>query len=46
MIPTVQMIEDYYRGVPPVAGGVYDQAAFFVNVARYWKREEMLVDAD
>ncbi|HIJ70651.1 MAG TPA: hypothetical protein HPP87_04720 [Planctomycetes bacterium] len=34
------MAELFYKGLPPVAGGVYDQAAVFVHAARFVRAEQ------
>jgi len=37
------LVELFHAGLPPVAGGVLDQSAWFVEVARTVKREDAKV---
>jgi len=34
------MAELFYKGLPPIAGGVLDQAAVFVQAARFVRAEQ------
>jgi hypothetical protein len=36
---TIPLINFFYKGLPPVAGGVLDQTTKFVNAARYFQNE-------
>jgi len=36
----LEMAQMYAKGLPPVAGGVYDQTKVFVEAARYVWREQ------
>lgn len=40
------LAELFYEGLPPVAGGVLDQSAWFVNAARFLRNEEMRTKAE
>lgn len=43
---TVPMIDLFHKGLPPVAGGVLDQAAWFLEAARYLDAEEAALKAE
>ena len=36
----IEMAELFYKGLPPVVGGVLDQAATFVHAARFVRAEQ------
>ena len=38
----VEMIDLFWQGMPPIAGGVLDQSAWFVQAARKLKTEDSL----
>ncbi len=39
-VATVEMIDLFQKGLPPIAGGVLEQSASFVNAVKYFTREE------
>lgn len=46
LIPAVNMIELFEKGLPPIAGGVLDQSAWFIECVRTFQSEEASVKAD
>lgn len=40
---TIDLIEEYQKGMQPVAGGVLDQSAYFIEAVKFLRREEALV---
>ena len=36
----VSLADLFERGLPPVAGGTLDQAAWFVEAAEFWRSEQ------
>jgi hypothetical protein len=46
MIDTIELIDLFHNGLPPIAGGVVDQSAWFVAAARTLKQEEMRAKAE
>jgi hypothetical protein len=40
------MTELFGKGLPPVAGGVLDQSAWFINASRFLESEEAAIKAE
>ena len=40
MAPTIDLIDMFHGGMPPIIGGVLDQAAWFIDAAKWLKRDE------
>jgi hypothetical protein len=40
LVPAINMVDMFYKGLPPVAGGVLDQAAWFVSMAEMLTAED------
>lgn len=43
MVTPIDLFDMFANGLPPIAGGVLDQAASFVNAARFFECEESKV---
>lgn len=43
---TITLIDLFGKGMPPVAGGVLDQSAWFIEAARLLEHEENLIKAE
>jgi len=46
MATTIDMIEMLNKGMPPVAGGMLDQSAWFIRAARCLEHQENLIKAE
>ncbi len=46
VIPAVNMVDLFEKGLPPIAGGVLDQAAWFIDCVRVFANEESLARAE
>ncbi len=46
MAPAIELMDLYAKGLPPVAGGTLDQAAWFIRAARYSEHQENLIKAE
>lgn len=46
IVPAVELIDLYHQGLPPIAGGSLDQAAWFIEAARWLKSEENRIKAE
>jgi len=44
--PTLDLIDFFHDGNMPVAGGVLDQSAWFLDAARFLKAEENRIDME
>jgi len=45
-VPTLNLIELFEKGLPPITGGVLDQSASFLTAAKYYSQEEQLAKAE
>lgn len=43
IVDGLRLVDLFYEGLPPVAGGVLNQSAWFISFAKRMKREENLV---
>jgi hypothetical protein len=43
MVAPIDMFDLFSKGLPPVTGGVLEQAVSFVNAARWFENEEVKV---
>ena len=43
VVPAIELIELFHKGLPPVSGGVLDQANWFIEAARQLKRDEAAI---
>lgn len=43
MFDTIEIIDLFYKGLPPVVGGVLNQAAWFIDAAKRFSQEEIRV---
>ena len=43
MVPVIDLIDLYNKGLPPVAGGSLDQAAWFISAQKQMRYEEASV---
>ncbi len=34
------MADLFFKGIPPIVGGVYDQDNWFMEAASFWRREQ------
>jgi len=46
VISTIDLIELFEKGLPPVSGGVLNQSASFLNAAKYFAIQNQLAKAD
>lgn len=46
MVTPIRLIEHYRKGMPPVAGGVLDQSAWFLEAAETLEHDEALLKAE
>jgi hypothetical protein len=46
MIDAIDVIDLFEKGLPPVAGGVLDQSAAFINAAKFFHNEKQLAKAE
>lgn len=45
IVPTMQLIELFENGLPPIAGGVLDQSASFITAAKHYASESRMAEA-
>ncbi len=46
VVPAINLVELFEKGLPPVTGGVLDQSASFLNAARFFASEDQLAKAE
>jgi len=46
MLGLIDMFDLFDHGAMPIAGGVLNQSAWFINARNHWKRENARVKAD
>lgn len=46
MVPAIRLIEQFKKGMPPIAGGVLDQAAWFIEAAELLEHDEAIIKAE
>jgi hypothetical protein len=46
MAPLITLAELFAKGLPPVAGGVLDQSAWFLQAAQILERDEETIRAE
>lgn len=44
--PAIELIDLFHDGMPPVVGGVLDQAAWFLDAARFMKSEDARIKSE
>jgi len=44
-VPAVNLADLFDKGLPPVAGGALDQAAWFINATRILNNDEATIKA-
>jgi hypothetical protein len=42
VVPTIELIELFEKGLPPVTGGVLNQSASFLNAVKYFDQQTNL----
>jgi hypothetical protein len=42
----VPLVDLFGKGMPPIAGGVLDQSAWFIEASRIFNREEAMIRAE
>jgi hypothetical protein len=42
VIPTIELIELFEKGLPPVTGGVLNQSASFLKAAKFFGQQNQL----
>ena len=40
IVPSVQLIDLFEKGLPPIAGGTLDQSVWFLEAVKVWSNEE------
>lgn len=43
IVPSIDLFDLFGKGLPPIAGGVLDQSASFIEASRYFENEEAKV---
>jgi hypothetical protein len=46
IVPTIELIELFEKGLPPVTGGVLNQSASFLNAVKVFDRESQLASRE
>jgi hypothetical protein len=45
-VPTIELIELFEKGLPPISGGALNQSASFLNAARFFDIQNQLAKID
>lgn len=46
IIPSLDLIDLFHKGIPPVGGGSLDQSEWFISAARTLRHDEEAINAD